>query len=160
MMVKGLRDNFLALGLILILSGLTGCAIEQIAGVRDVAAGKPDNLVLPVAFEQTWQRTWRHSGLPAPYEAIGTLKVSDAGLEFVHSIGAFSIPAESIRNVSYMKDVHEFGKDWVVLEYRQGPLTKTVEFKAPPDAAKDADNRIYWALFEAREAGLRKSESP
>jgi len=155
MMVKMLRTNILLLGCIAPILGLTGCAIEQIAGVRDVTAGKPDDIELPVVFEQTWQRTWRHKDLRTPYEAVGLLKVSEAGIEFTHDSGVITIAAADIRRVTFFDDSRDLTRDWVTLEYRQGNLTKTLEFKAPPEAGQGADNRIYWSLFEAREAGLR-----
>jgi len=152
------RINLIALGFALAVTGLMGCAVEQIAGTRDVVTGIPDNIELPAVFEQTWQRTWRHHDLRTPYEAVGTLKVSEGGVEFTHEIGVISIPAETIRNVTFFDGSRNLTRDWVTLEYRQGNLTKTLEFKAPPEAGQGADNRIYWALFEAREAGLRMTE--
>ncbi|MDX8412136.1 MAG: hypothetical protein R8K46_09760 [Mariprofundaceae bacterium] len=158
-MVKRLRVNLPILGFILAASGLFGCAVEQVAGIRDVVAGKPANPELPVVFVQTWQRTWRHNDPRTPYEAVGALKVTEEGVEFTHENGVISIPAASIRGVTFMGASYDVRRDWVTLEYKQGNFTRTVEFKAPPEAEQGADNRIYWALFESREAGLRKLDA-
>jgi len=105
---------------------------EKKFGKKEQQAPEVHAAALPATFEKVWYRRSQHASAWKPYDASGTLTVTNDAIEYKSDKENFTIPTKDVKSISMgrLSGLANYGDEapWGIVRYTNAGAEETVAF--------------------------------